>query len=365
MNPDTLLLELGAAICAIGYGFRLHHWFSGKETGPRSPIRTRARSFLERVVLQRPFRSGGWRAPLMHGLIFWGCAGLGISSLELLPGLFNFRIFEPADLHGAALLAREAGTLALVAGCAMAIHRRYVKRWERLTLDLPGDRLILALLFAIPLTGIFTVGARLSGQPLEAEPIALSGHAASWLLTGMGFEPAYASWRSIHVVMISGFLALLPFTRLRHILVAPLAVLIGQVRESENVEGNATDVLPWLLRLQLDACSGCGRCDSACPPTEDGTPLSPQSIVIAQRSDERARSIEDAALADCSLCGACEEACPAGISHLTRLRSLKLQRDPLHSSRDPQSSGAEPTSVSELFPLLVGPIGTGAFRNQR
>jgi ferredoxin len=147
-----------------------------------------------------------------------------------------------------------------------------------------GDGLALGLLFAIPVSGVLAVGARLSGQPLAAEPIA-------------------------------------------HVVVAPLAILIGPVRATESPEESAAEPLSWALRLQLDACSGCGRCDTACPPAADALPLSPQRILMAQRSDERADCIDDRTLDQCTLCGACEEACPVGISHLPRLRALKRQRD--------------------------------------
>ena len=326
MSPDTLLLSLGSTVAVIGYGLRVRHWLSGAEAQPLLSLRARAGEFFSRVVLQRPLHDGGWRAPLMHGLIFWGCAGLGLSALELLPHALRAWPFAAPTLHGAAQLAREAGTLALLAGCAMAIHRRYIKRWERLTLDLPGDGIVLGLLAAIPISGVLSVGARLTGQPFEAEPIALSGHATSLLLAALQLEPAHDFLRTLHVALVAGLLALLPFTRLRHVLVAPLAVFIGPVREAEAGRESASEPLPWALRMQLDACSGCGRCDKACAPGAGAAPLSPQRIVMAQRNDERARDIDDATLDRCTLCGACEEACPVGIAHLPRLRVLKLQR---------------------------------------
>ena len=281
----------------------------------------------------------------MHGLIFWGCAALALSSLELLSHALPLRLFDPPNLHRAALLAREGGTLALLAGCAMAIFRRYINRWERLTLDLPGDRLVLGLLFAIPVSGVLTIGARLSEQPLEAEPIVLSGHAASLLMGALGLEPSYVFLRTLHVGAVAGLVALLPFTRLRHVLVAPLAVLIGPVGEIDTKEDSAAGPLPWALRLQLDACSGCGRCDTACPTAANAVPLSPQRILMEQRGDERAPGIDDAALARCTLCGACEEACPVGISHLVRLRALKRQRD---NKTWPSSNSPKPSPFDQV-----------------
>lgn len=343
MNLDTLLLSLGITVAAVGYGLRVRHWLSGGKAQPLLPLRARARVFFSRALLQRPLHAGGWRAPLMHGLIFWGCAGLAVSSLELLPNSLRFWPFDPPNVHRVALLAREAGTLALLAGCAMAIHRRYIKRWERLTLDLPGDRLVLGLLLAVPLSGVLTVGARLPQQPLEAEPVALLGHAASLLLASLRLEPSYAFLRTLHVALVAGLLAVLPFTRLRHVLVAPLAILIGPVHESGRTEESAGEPLPWALRLQLDACSGCGRCDKTCAPGAEGARLSPQRILMAQRRDECAPEIDAATLALCTLCGDCEAACPVGIAHLPRLRALQLQRA---SQRGPVPAGDRSLAVA-------------------
>jgi ferredoxin len=279
-----------------------------------------------RAIVQSGIRSGGWRAPLMHSLLSWGAAGLVAATLlERGAHLGLARPSVVLALDPWLPLAREVSGAALMLGAAMALYRRFVRRWQRLQLDLPGDRLALGLLLAVPVSGFLMEGARLALVPAGAQPELWLGHACArgiaWL--GLAGAETYFAVRVAHITAAVALFAAIPFTRLRHVLAAPLSILLTARATRAMRAFDASGRLPWQLRLQLAACSGCARCDAACPPARAGHPLSPMRLLLAQRRDPAAREIPAEVLDACTSCGACEERCPIGIAHLVRIEALR------------------------------------------
>lgn len=311
----------GAFCAGLGLSHRVLFWFAGGAEPGILPLRIRLREFYRRVILHEGFRAGGWRAPLMHLLVFWGF--IGLIAPGAVPTLTSLGMPLSSQCNSALLLLRELSALAFLAGIAMAIHRRYVRRWVRLPLDLPGDPLVLGLLLAIPVAGILSVAARLalSSSSVPWLPV------ASWLAAGFrSLEIQGATMllvlQTLHAALFASLLAILPFTRIRHSLVAPLMVLFA-LRESDPA-GEAG--LSWAQRMQLDACSACGRCDVACLERSGGRGLSPMALLLEQRHDVSARGVSDLTLLHCTQCSECEAACPIGISHRPRIDLLRRER---------------------------------------
>jgi ferredoxin len=279
-----------------------------------------------RAIVQSGIRPGGWRAPLMHALLFWGATGLVAATL--LERAAHAGLPRPEcvlALDPWLPLAREASGAALAFGAGMAVYRRFIRRWQRLELDLPGDRLALGLLLAAPVSGFLVEGARLALVPAGAQPELWLGRAVAHLIARLGFDGAttYGALRIAHAAAALALFAAIPFTRLRHVLAAPLSILLTARAPAALVAIGESGRLPWRLRLQLAACSGCARCDEACPPALAGRPLSPMRLLLAQRVDPAARGIPVDALEACTGCGACEERCPIGIAHRIRIEALR------------------------------------------
>lgn len=282
-----------------------------------------------RAVLQRGIRPGGWRAPLMHALLFWGATGLVAATLLERSTRAGLLGQDPLAVLARWLpLAREVSGAALALGAGMAVYRRFIRRWQRLTLDQPGDRLALGLLLAVPLSGFLVEGARLALAPEGAQPELWLGRASAHLVAQLDLTgpAAYGALRVAHVGAAVALLAAIPFTRLRHLLAAPLSIALTACAPAAAVAIDASGRLPWRLRLQFAACSGCARCDDACPPARAGLPLSPLQLLLAQRRDPLARAISSAALEACTGCGACEERCPIGVAHRVRIDALRRGR---------------------------------------
>ena len=77
----------------------------------------------------------------------------------------------------------------------------------------------------------------------------------------------------------------------------------------------------------------CGRCESVCPATAAGKPLSPKRVILDLRDAIRAGGaaagplaggvVRPEALWACTTCRACEEACPVGIEHVPTIIGLR------------------------------------------
>ncbi len=267
----------------------------------------------------------------MHSLLSWGAAGLLLATLLERAGHFGLpRPAAVAAFDAWLPLVREVSGAALGYGAGMALWRRFARRWPRLQLDLPGDRIALGLLLAVPVSGFLVEASRLALLPADAQPELWIGHALALPIERLGLAGSalYAALRTAHIAVAVALFALIPFTRLRHLFAAPLAILVGPHGGAASPALEVGRRLPWRLRLQLAACSACARCDVACPPAQAGSTLSPLRLLLAQRSDPGARQIPASALDACTRCGACEAACPVGIEHLVRIDALRRARAP-------------------------------------
>jgi Fe-S oxidoreductase len=147
-----------------------------------------------------------------------------------------------------------------------------------------------------------------------------------------------------------------PFTKLAHVVTAPLAIYAGNLDgygrhlkpvdfEAEAPLGVASlEQFSWKDLLDLDACTECGRCTEVCPANRAGKKLSPKDIVIDLRElmhgnagallaareqepeeDPRIPVIDEhgavapGALFECTTCAACLEACPVYIEQLPKI----------------------------------------------
>jgi Fe-S oxidoreductase len=85
-------------------------------------------------------------------------------------------------------------------------------------------------------------------------------------------------------------------------------------------------------RLSFDSCIEIGACESSCPATASGRPLSPRVLVrklslLAEREDGPGRgpfeAVGEDELWSCTSCGACVSSCPVGVKHLDVIYDLR------------------------------------------
>jgi len=160
---------------------------------------------------------------------------------------------------------------------------------------------------------------------------------------------------SLSGLLLATLVASLPFTKLWHLLIAPIQIVRRYVvsegdqlpfgralstpfdlkllleAESFDVKIGARQIhdLDWKQRISLDSCMACGRCQDVCPAYAAGRELSPSEVTIALEKAfkdtmlSRLLKRRQVALLDdrikentiwaCTTCGACTSACPVDI----------------------------------------------------
>lgn len=315
-----------------------------------------AREFLLHAVVQDRVLQRVYPG-IMHFSLFWGVT---IQVLGTLVNLTQRKLFIPFILPwptGASYLWFElimdlAGAMILL-GVLMAFVRRailrpasLVSRWD--------DWLALALLTLIPVLGFTTEGIRL----MAVEPAW-----RAWSPIGSVFASAFSSWGLslnagvvlhpyfviAHAMAGLALIAVIPFTKLRHLVTGPLNIVLrpqrktGELSTIEDIEqteklgvGEVAD-FPTESLLSFDACVQCGRCESVCPPRISGMPYNPRTLIRSlyenmhanlDSSDRPALGLFEGSISKetpwyCTTCGACLNICPMFIDPVSSVIDLR------------------------------------------
>lgn len=216
------------------------------------------------------------------------------------------------------------------------------------------------LLLAIGLSGYLLEGLRLRAeQPRWEQAWSPVGWAVGRLIAAAGVSASQAdgvyavSWW-LHGVLSLGFVALLPYTKARHMVLDAINLSVAvpaafaalpRLKEGEKAGYPVITDFPWQHLLSQDACTRCGRCEAACPATAAGRPLSPKQVILdladhatatlrpvlpwrkaAAPAEPRAVPgdvVAEDTLWSCTTCGSCAATCPVGIDHVTQIVQLR------------------------------------------
>ncbi|MFC1879771.1 heterodisulfide reductase-related iron-sulfur binding cluster, partial [Chloroflexota bacterium] len=296
---------------------------------------------------------------IMHALIFWGVTTQVIGTAINLQQMDLFIPFlELPFPRGAGYLAYElimdlAG-VAILLGVVMAAFRRRVLRPKALE-SRWDDYYAILLLALIPLVGFTTEGLRLVSASPPWAAWAPVGNQVANLMRALGMTPAGAL--AIHTTMFwtHAFLGLtlvasIPFTKLRHLVTAPLNILLrsprkpGVLEKIDNIDetevlgvGDITEFASQQL-LSFDACVRCGRCEEACPATSSGMAYSPRllmqtlrgamvdKLVSGNGNSEKelvGEIVTDENIWSCTTCGACISKCPVFVNPVDEVIDLR------------------------------------------
>ena len=157
---------------------------------------------------------------------------------------------------------------------------------------------------------------------------------------GLGAGPAdtlrYITWWS-HGLVALAFVAAIPFTKAMHMLTGPVAVASRDPNVSRRARSSPETGYAGLEdfapshRLDLDACTKCGKCHEVCPARVVGMPLSPRDLILDLRDAQGAGFtgalvpgvISAETVWSCMQCNACVEICPVGIEHVPIINMLR------------------------------------------
>ncbi|MEW6663731.1 MAG: heterodisulfide reductase-related iron-sulfur binding cluster [Thermodesulfobacteriota bacterium] len=343
-----VLAALAVCLALIGLAAHLRVWLKSAPKGKAALSREALKQTISDVFLGVRVLKGDVSAGIMHALIFWGFLVLTIGTTLLLihEHLFSYLAGRSHLLFE---ISMEIGGVILLTGILWALFRRYLQRVPRLERRLEDAVVPLWLLTAV-ISGFLLEGARLASQkPAWGQWSFVGAWAAGFVSPGIA-ESTYPYLWWGHALLSLGFIAVIPFTKLFHILGAPAAYYLHHASEgslesppavqepgetplnpeeaSPNTDEASLDFLEPPLKIEevafYDACMRCGRCVQACPSTGAGEPFAPREFIQAAiqvlwqkhspvgdiRFLTKDRPMDPAAPWHCTTCAACLEVCP-------------------------------------------------------
>jgi Fe-S oxidoreductase/nitrate reductase gamma subunit len=292
------LLAPTAAVAGYGVYRHLSRWRRGQPAARFDRPAARARLLFKHAVAQR--RTARERyAGLFHLFISYGFAVLTVATTVVaLDADFGTAIMRGNFyLYFQSFTVDLFGALVMV-GVLMAAARRYLRRPRKLV-HTDEAALVLAAVFLMCLQGFLIEGWRIAAtnDPWAAwSPFGnLVARSSRAVMSEGALRLAHAgAWWS-HLALSFAFIAWLPYTKMMHVLTAPLNIYTASLaplgaslknidfERTETFGVNSLKGFTWKDLLDFDACTECGRCTAACPAHAVGKELSPRDIILQLR----------------------------------------------------------------------------------
>ena len=338
---------LAPAIAVGGYGVYRHlqRWRRGTPLARFDRPADRLRLVIEHGLAQRRTARDRYTG-LFHRFITYGFIVLTIATtLVGIDADFGTTILRGwFYLYFQSFTVDVFGALVMI-GIVMAAARRYGQRPAKLVYNSEASWILVAI-FVITGTGFLIEGWRIAAtndpwrlwspfgnivanvsRPLMSLATLQNAHRATW-------------W--VHLVISFGFLAWIPYTKMMHVLTAPLNIYTANLEpigaslkkvdfdNGEPLGVNSLHAFTWKDLLDLDACTECGRCTDVCPAHAVGKSLSPRDIILQLRDIPHDAPIIGAvpstapvALWECTTCAACVEVCPVFIEQMPKIVDMR------------------------------------------
>ena len=292
-------LLLPTAVVA-GYGIYRHlsRWRRGLPAARFDRPVERLKLTLRHGVAQRRTARNVY-AGLFHRLISYGFVVLVIATTVVaLDADFGTAIMRGRFyLYFQSFVVDIFGALVLI-GTGMAAARRYLKRPQKLVYTHEAT-LILVFIFLLCLQGFLVEGWRIAAtnDPWGAwSPFGnLLARVSRQLMSAEALQSAHRGVWWFHLVLSFGFIAWLPYTKMMHVITAPLNIYTANLaplgaslktidfEQTDSFGVNSLKGFTWKDLLDFDACTECGRCTAVCPAHAVGKELSPRDIILGLR----------------------------------------------------------------------------------
>src|SRR5580700_217807 len=375
-----LFYVIGFAAIAVfcwGVYVQVRKYRRGAATNAGGSVLSRFGEMVGTVLSHSTVARRDPKAGAAHRLIFYGFVLLfiGTSTItldyDILGPLFGIHFWHGEFYLWFSLVLDIAGVM-LAGGLLYMMYRRGWLRPPKLDYARPDrspadpdydrsnyrreDWAFLWTLLLIAVTGYLLEAARLVW--LEARPdvwdyrwwspvgaaLAVAMRGAALGAAGAGTLRLGLWW--FHGILALAFIALIPFTKVKHILTSAGSLLVRDPLAAQRLPRVPTEQarpgaqfitdFNWKQLLNLDACTKCGRCHEACPARAVGAPLSPRDVILSLREFAQA-TLESGAvpaaaeldihgkapgqvametLWSCRTCMACVEICPVAVEHV-------------------------------------------------
>ncbi len=354
-----LLFVISLGIAVYGLYQRISVWRKGQPLDRFDQPFERIKKVLTHAAAQRrTIREKS--AAVFHTMIYTGFIILTIATTVVaLDYDFGFTIMQGAFyLYFQSFIVDVFGALVMV-GVGIAAYRRLITKPKKLVYT-DESVWILVAIFVMALSGFLIEGWRIAAtnDPWGAwSPFGyLVAKASSAILSVEAMKTLHLITWWGHAVLVFGFLAVAPYTKMAHVVLAPLNIYtaslkpmganlkfldIDKAMETGDKLGiNALSSFTWKDLADFDACTECGRCTDVCPANTVGKELSPRDIILdlqgLQKSATRnpnsafdtpiigaVPSTSPEALWQCTTCAACVEACPVFIEQMPKIVDMR------------------------------------------
>ena len=300
------IFGLSLVVAALGLWRRIELWSHGRpDPAHRGDLIVRFFDLFSGALLQHGVVRDR-RAGLAHTLIYFGFLVLFFTTtVVFIDNDLGLRIYNGGFYLGVTVLSDLFG-LGLIIGCLLAAHRRYISRLDKLH-NRFADGFFLWSLIALCLQGFILEGLRIhaTGDPwAHYSPIGNLFANFFWSISLSATKSLHAIIWWLHAINVFVLLALLPYSKLFHIVASSaniffrengqpagalrspgdLEVLMQSESEDFSVGLGTIKDYTWKQRLDLDACTSCGRCQEVCPAYGSGKPLSPKWVILDTRN---------------------------------------------------------------------------------
>jgi Fe-S oxidoreductase/nitrate reductase gamma subunit len=364
------LTVVAVAVVAYGIWQRFKLWrqgapihvrklFAGNLKGIWQALKPGVRRLWVEGLGQKRVRGRG-TASLAHGLLFTGfiVLFLGTTMLELdhlSSGISQALHFHRGTYYIIYEFALDVFGVLFLVGCLLFLWRR--TRRPSSVGHKATDWYVLGSFIAIGVTGYVTEGLRIVWQKpvgiaAQCSPVGLLLAQAFSALAVADARSAHLAVWWLHALLVFGFIASIPYTRLIHFITGPLNLFLAraslgtmlpvtmeEVEKTERIGVSAANHFDRQQLLSLDACMECGRCEEACPAYATAKPLSPKKVVQDLRHlmtlslsqppvagpvpALHGATIAAETLWSCTACSACVKVCPVRIDPLTLITDMR------------------------------------------
>jgi Fe-S oxidoreductase/nitrate reductase gamma subunit len=303
----------------------------------------------------------------LHAFFFWSFGVLFVGTIlimvqiDLTEPLFNIVFLKGGFYKAFSLILDMAGLIAFIMLGGLLI-RRFVLKPEGL-ITIVDDTIIHSLLILIILSGFIVEGLRMAATEIVANTTLAMyspvGYLIGQFFLGMNAHDLSVTHKALwwgHCIFALGFIAIIPFTKLRHIFTASLNTLFTDSnpkgalatihfdgnRIEEYGAGTVKD-LTWKDIYDTDACTSCKRCQDRCPAYLTNKPLSPMKVVqqignvaFTNPGAGLRQELTEDVLWSCTTCRACQEICPCSIEHIGKIIDIRRNTTLMESMFPPE-----------------------------
>ena len=356
-----LFLLISVIIAAYGFYQRIVLWKRGMPADRFDHPAARIKRLLKHAAAQQRTVRDKYAA-IFHTLIYTGFIVLTIATtVVLIHDDFGIPIMQGAFyLYFQSFITDCFGALTMI-GILIAAYQRLITKPAKLVYTNEAVW-ILGVIFVIALTGFLIEGWRIAAthDPWGAwSPFGyLVAKLSAPFMSESALRFAHQSIWWFHAVLVFGFIAWAPYTKMAHVVMAPLNIYtsslkpIGAVLKSIDIDKametgeklgiNSLAGFTWKDLADFDACTECGRCTDVCPAHTVGKELSPRDIILDLQGLMHARgklkgeddsfaapiigavgATSPEALWQCTTCAACVEACPVFIEQMPKIVDMR------------------------------------------